>query len=165
MASRKAGGAAETPLRSALRTGSGLRAHVREGIAAVKRADQRRLDEEVRASFEDSLDLDASLRAPHPREHRWDYLLGHARSREIVAIETHSATGHEVRRVIEKRNAALQQLGPHLRDGKRVRHWLWVASGNVQFANTERVRRQLDENGIKFVGRTVRAKDLPTTTE
>jgi 6-phosphogluconate dehydrogenase len=34
----------------------------------------------------------------------------------------------------------------------RIAAWLWVASGKVHFADTEKVRRRLDQSGIEFVG-------------
>ena len=49
----------------------------------------------------------------------------------------------------------------HLREGARVTKWLWVASGEVHFANTERTRHRLDQNGIEFVGTRVAARHLP----
>jgi hypothetical protein len=36
-----------------------------------------------------------------------------------------------------------------------------VASGKVHFADTEKARLRLDQNGIKFVGTRVLAKHLP----
>lgn len=41
-----------------------------------------------------------------------------------------------------------------------VRRWFWVASGRVQFADTERARRRLDEHGIRFVGKVLQARYL-----
>ena len=62
--------------------------------------------------------------------------------------------------MIAKRAAALEQLRPHLKPGTRITEWLWVATGAVQFAETEKARRRLDQNGVRFVGGTVLEKHL-----
>jgi DNA-directed RNA polymerase beta subunit len=78
-----------------------------------------------------------------------------------VAVEPHSAKQDEISTVIKKRTAAREQLKAHLHDVSRVTTWLWVASGKVHFANTEKARVRLDQNGIEFVGTRVTAKHLP----
>lgn len=130
-------------------------------MGAVKRVDRDRFDAGIRADFADSLELDEAVRQDRDRENRWDYLLGHAPSDEVVAVEPHSARQDHVTKIIKKRAAARDQLREHLRDGARVAKWLWVASGEVQFADTDRARRQLDQHGIEFVGTRVMARHLP----
>lgn len=130
-------------------------------MGAVKNADREHFDQEIRAALEDSLDLDKALQHGHEGENRWDYLLGHKPSSEVVAVEPHSAKQDEISTVIKKRTDAREQLKPHLRDGTRIAKWLWVASGKVHFANTEKARLRLDQNGIEFVGKKVMAKHLP----
>lgn len=153
--------APNTPVRRALRAGSTLLPAVADGLEAVKRAHHDYFDQEVRRDFADSLDLDEATRQGRERENRWDYLLGHQRSGELVAIEPHSAKEDEITTVIRKRTAAREHLKGHLREGARVTRWLWVASGKVQFADTEKARRRLDQNGIEFVGTRVAARHLP----
>src|SRR5215831_20143530 len=150
-----------TLLRLALREESTLLKHVRDGFAAVKNTHREYFDQAIRTDFADSLELDEALRKGHEQEKRWDYLLGHAPSCEIVAVEPHSARQDQVASVIKKQTAARAQLRTHLREGKRVTRWLWVASGRVHFADTEKTRRLLDQNGILFVGARVAAKHLP----
>lgn len=150
-----------TPIRRALREESPLLANVQNGLGAVKPTHRDYFHTSVRAAFADSLDTDEALRITHEQENRWDYLLGHAASGEVVAVEPHSAKSDEVRTVIRKRQAAQDQLRAHLRDGAKVAKWLWVASGKVQFANTEKIRFQLDSNGIEFADRQILAKHLP----
>lgn len=157
----KKGKALKTPIRMALRTDSSLRASVVDGIGALKNADRRYLASEVRATFADSLDIDTALQEGNPQAHRWDYLLGHLPSRTVIGIEPHSAKEDQVSRIIQKQKAARTQLAKHLRPGERVVEWLWVASGTVQFADTEKTRLRLDQSGIRFVGRQVLAKHLP----
>jgi hypothetical protein len=150
-----------TPLRHALRDDSALRPLVIDGLGAVARAHRGYFDRAIRSAFADSLDLDKAMESGHEQENRWDYLLGHRPSGEVVALEPHSAKQDEVSAVINKRSDARSQLNGHLRDGARVAAWLWVASGKVHFADTEKARRRLDQNGIKFVGTKVTIKHLP----
>jgi hypothetical protein len=117
-------------------------------------------DEAVRSSFADSLDIDEALKEGREQENRWDYLLGHEPSKQVVGIEPHSAENSEITTVIRKLKAARRQLQGHLRDGVFVAKWLWVASGKVQFAPMEKATFRLAENGIKFVGRKITNKHL-----
>lgn len=149
-----------TPIRNALVKDSALLPKVVEGFGAVEAAHREHFDNSIRNTFGDSIDLDASLKLGHEQENRWDYLLGHTPSLEIVAVEPHSAKQDQVTTVIRKRSAARAQLTGHLVDGVRITKWLWVASGKVHFAKTERVQRQLDQHGIEFVTK-VTAKHLP----
>lgn len=158
---RRRKGPANTPLRSAIDRTSPLRDRVCDGIGAVKRPDHSIFAPEIRETFGDSLDLDAALQERHPQENRWDYLLGHTPSNKIVAVEPHAAREDQVNTVIKKKQAAKQQLSAHLKPGQRVLSWLWVSSGKVHFADTEKARRLLDQNGVHFVGRRVLAKHLP----
>lgn len=152
---------AKTPTKKALRSDSKLLPMVAEGFGAVEAAHRNYFDTAIRNTFSDSLDLDKALREGHEQENRWDYLLGHAQSGQVVAVEPHSAKQDEVTTVINKRVAAQKQLKDHLRDGARVTKWLWVASGKVHFANTEKTKLRLDQNGIEFVGTKISAKHLP----
>jgi hypothetical protein len=153
--------ASKTALRRSLLADSALQDSVCNGTGAVKDAHREYFDQAVLADFEDSLDLDAALQAGREQENRWDYLLGHKPSSEVVAVEPHSAKQDEISTVIKKRSGAREQLKPHLRDGARISRWLWVASGKVHFADTEKARRRLDQNGIEFVGKRVMPKHLP----
>ncbi|MCG8556852.1 MAG: hypothetical protein MJD61_16445 [Proteobacteria bacterium] len=148
-------------MRQALRSESSLQTDVNDGIGAVRKAYRTHLAKDTRAMFGDSLDLDSALQRAHPGQSRWDYLLGHSPSQQVLGLEPHSAKEDQVSTVIRKRRAAKQQLASHLKNGKRVTRWLWVASGKVQLADTERARRRLDENGIEFVGKQVKEKHLP----
>lgn len=152
---------ASTILRRTLRSNSSLQGSVCDGVGAVKNAHRAYFDPTIRTAFEDSLDLDAALRVGHEQENRWDYLMGHEPSSEVVAVEPHSAKQDEISTVIKKRSYAREQLKPHLQGGARVSKWLWVASGKVHFADTEKAKRRLDQNGIEFVGKKVMARHLP----
>lgn len=137
---------------------------MKDGLGGIKRQERVCFDDAVRARFEDSLDLDGALAAipEHKNANRWDYLLGDRVGLEIVAIEPHTATtAHEATTVINKRKAAREQLRPHLReDVTSIRRWLWVASGRIDFADIEKERRRLDQNGIALVGTRILAKHL-----
>lgn len=154
-------GAKKTPVRNALRKESPLLPLVADGLGALKNAHRDYFDAAIRQLFADSLDLDKAMQPGHEQANRWDYLLGHAPSGNVVAVEPHSAKQDEVTAVIKKRAAAREQMKGHLRDGARVTKWLWVASGKVHFANTEKVKLRLDQHGIEFVGTKVNARHLP----
>lgn len=137
------------------------RAHVEDALGAMKNAHRSYIDAALRSEFSDSLDLDEALRANHNQENRWDYLLGHSQSAKVLALEPHSARHDEISTVIAKRKAARTQLRTHIKPDACIAAWLWVASGRVHFADTERARRRLDENGIQFVGTRVLRRHLP----
>ncbi len=124
-------------------------------------ADRDHIEEPLRPAFRDSLDLDAAMLPGNDQANRWDYLLGHGDTEFVIGVEPHSAKEDQISTIIATKKAAQDQLRPHLRPGARVRAWLWVASGTVQFADTERARRRLDEHDIRFVGPRVLAKHLP----
>lgn len=133
---------------------------VADGLGAVRKTDRNCFDMTIRQTFVDSLDLDKAMQLGHEQANRWDYLLGHAPSDNVVAVEPHSAKHDEITTVINKRTAAREHMKEHLRDGARIAKWLWVASGKVYFADTEKARRRLDQHGIEFVTK-VTAKHLP----
>lgn len=149
-----------TPITSALQDGSLLEPLVRSGLGAVESAHRGCLAEEIRPSFADSLNLDAAMSGSYPQENRWDYLLGHEASGQVIGVEPHSARTDQVSVVIAKRVAAGGHLRDHLREGARVAKWIWVASGRVDFLFQDRVKRRLASEGIDFVGGQVKAKDL-----
>lgn len=149
-----------TPVRSALRAESTLLPLVKNGMEALQKKDRAFFDTTIRLSFSDSLELDDAVKLGREQENRWDYLLGHDPSGDVVAIEPHSAKTDEITTVIKKKSAAREQLKAHLAEGKKVARWLWVASGKVHFADTEKARRLLDQQGIQFVAPRVAAKHL-----
>jgi hypothetical protein len=152
--------ARKTPVRGALRQDSILLPNVKDGLGDVKAAHRQLIDGSIRTTFVDSLEIDDNLKPGRDQENRWDYLLGHGPSGSLVALEPHSAKDDQVSTVIRKREAALKQLGPHLRDGARIEKWLWVASGAVYFARTEKVSIRLIQSGIEFVGKMVTKKHI-----
>lgn len=156
--------ARKTPVRLALVKDSTLLPSVREGLAAIEIAHHNHFDGAIRPAFADSLNLDDAVKPGHEQDNRWDYLLGHEPSGKVVAVEPHSAKQDEITTVIKKRTAARAHLREHLRDGVSVQKWLWVASGKVHFADTEKAKRLLDQNGIEFVGTRVMAKHLPSAS-
>ena len=116
----------------------------------------------MRTAFADSLALDEALRVSHGRENRWGLSARPHGQRKGHRFRTPlSEGGIEISTVIKKKDKAKEQLQSHLRPGARVAAWLWVASEKVHFANTERARLRLDQNGIVFVGSKVMRKHLP----
>lgn len=116
-ASKRAGG---SPIRRALASTSPLQTRIREGLEAVKRKDRVCLSVDVRGAVGDSLDIDVAFQKSHPEVNRWDYLLGHLPSGQVIGLEPHSAKQDEISTVIRKKKAALQQLAGHLKPGKSV---------------------------------------------
>lgn len=139
---------------------SSLKGHVRTGLGAIEAGHREHFAAEVKALFSDSLDLDKAIKAGHERENRWDYLLGCTLNGTVVAVEPHSAEQGEVDVIIRKRAAAQKHLRGHLKPGITISRWLWVASGKCHFADTEKIRRKLDQHGIEFVGARVQRKHL-----
>lgn len=150
----------KTPIRKVLQQASLLQTLVRDGLEALEKTDKSFIDEEIRARFVDSLALDAALKKGNENANRWDYLLGDGTHECVIALEPHGAKDSEISVVIEKRRAALDQLRPHLRDGQKVAAWFWVQSSGHGFLDTERARRQADQAGISFVGRSLKATHL-----
>ena len=137
-----------------------LHRSVKDGLGAIAAPHRGCFADDIRTSFGDSLDIDTELKPQYPQANRRDYLLGHDPTRQLIAVETHSARNDQVRRVIDKREAALTQLRDHLRDGARVSRWLWVASGRVDLHPLEPATLRLAQNGIKFVGRQIKSGDI-----
>ncbi len=150
----------QTPIRAALRPESRLQVAVRDGLGAVESGHRDYLEEKIRTQFADSLELDAAMADAYPQDNRWDYLLGHAPSGCVIAVEPHSAKSDQVSTVIAKRTKAQAHLREHLRPGAKIAEWIWVASGRVDFSPFDRIKRQLDEKGIRFVGGQMKQKDL-----
>lgn len=150
-----------TPIRRALDAKSPLRAHVKDGLRALKKEHVAFVDDKLRRSFSDSLDIDETLREGRERENRWDYLLGHDATAQIFGLEPHTANNHEVTTVIKKRERALEQLRGHLKPDTRVTAWFWVAAGKVDFLPMSKAMRRLASNGIQFVDKMLLQNHLP----
>ncbi len=128
-------------------------------MGAVKDKDKKFIHASLRTQFHDSLDTDEVFRVGRDQEPRWDYLLGHE-NRSLIAVEPHSAKTDEIQAVINKMKALEQQLVGHLKRGRRISKWLWVASGTVCFPPGSKYELRLRQVGISFVGRCVMAKHL-----
>lgn len=134
-----------SPIQAILNENSTLLTDLCNGLGAIKRSDLKHIEVSLRKEFADSIDIDSSFREGHEGENRWDYLLGVTETSKVVGLEPHSAKDGETSVVIAKRIAALQQLRGHMKESARVSAWLWVASGDVYFANTEKTRFKLDQ--------------------
>lgn len=108
-----------TPIRAALSPDSSLESSVEDGLGAVEKGHKNYIDAALRSDFADSLELDEAMRPGHEKEHRWDYLLGHTSSSEVIGLEPHSAKDDEISTLIEKRKSALRQLQPHMKAGAK----------------------------------------------
>ncbi len=137
-----------------------LAASIKTGMQALSNETRRRVASDVHADFLDSIDLDEATRARHPKDARWDYLLGHDTSSKIVGIETHSASTSQVSRVIDKRARSIEHLRTQLVEGSYVAAWYWIASGRVDFVPHEKTVNRLAQNGIQFVGGRLEPRHL-----
>ena len=139
---------------------SALRHAIQSGIRAVRGGDASCIAEPLRSAFKDSLDLDMATRPAHKDDHRWDYLLGHAATGHVVALEVHPAETSEVTSVIAKRETSQRHLQAHLEPGAHVAAWYWAASGRTAFVPLEKNKRRLSLANIEFVGGRLEAKHL-----
>ncbi len=147
------------PVTRALK-GSGLAGEIQRGLQAVLSNDRKYIGESLRKTFLDSLNLDEATRPQHPGDSRWDYLLGHDSSSQVIALEVHSANTSNVVEVVRKRASSREHLQAHLQAGETVAAWYWVAAGRVDFAPHDKTINYLDQNGIQFVGSRLEAKHL-----
>ncbi|HEX8107814.1 MAG TPA: hypothetical protein VF516_08785 [Kofleriaceae bacterium] len=129
-------------------------------MRAIPGGDRNYIGGALRPTFLDSLHLDEATRPQHPGDARWDYLLGHDGTSQIIAVEVHSANTSNAAEVVRKRVASGDHLKRHLQPGETVAAWYWVASGHVDFVPYERTIRYLDQNGIQFVGSRLETKHL-----
>jgi hypothetical protein len=145
-------------LTESLRAESPLRQQVVPGVDALKKKDRQLLAEAARQTIVESLDLDTAMATTHPDSHRWDYLVAVSPSKApLVAVEPHSARESEVSVVVQKKRNTEKFLRGHLNQTSNVSRWVWVASGRVDFLKTEKVRRNLDQQGIEFAGRSLKS--------
>jgi hypothetical protein len=145
-------------LSRALKKDSALQAGVRKHTGAIERKHHGMIAEDQRARIQDSLDLDAATQSGREQEHRWDYLVSISSPDKLVGIEPHTAADKEIGVMVKKRSNAIALLREEFRPGFSVASWHWVA-GSVAFSKTERIRRALDQSGIKFHGRVIRNLD------
>lgn len=149
----------KTPVRAFLEPCPPLRDRVRSGLGALRQSHRVYIAREVRHSFDDSVDLDAALHSEHPRDNRWDYLLGWSVS-HVVALEPHSASNHEVKVVIAKRQHAREQLTARGVKASMIRKWFWVASGRNDLTPLDKKALVLSQHGITFVAPVLTARHL-----
>lgn len=137
----------------ALRSGSSIATAVLTGMTALGKSDRKLIHESIRPEIGDGINLDEATRIAFPNQNRWDYVLSVPNRKLLIGVEPHSANDGELSVVIKKRNNAVDFLADQLKPGERVARWYWVTRGKVNFSNTEKARRALDQNGIRFVGR------------
>ena len=110
-----------------------------------------------RSRIGDSLELDEALSVAFPKSPRWDYIFSVSDAGKLMALEPHHATDSEVSRVIAKKRHAAEQLRMHLHPKYRVSEWLWVSHGRTSFSRMEPATRRLAQEGIRYVGRSLRS--------
>lgn len=131
----------------------GLRA---AGLGGMLARDRQLILHAQRARITDSLNLEAAMAAAGHAGKKWDYLLSIRDTGKVVALEPHPAFDSEIPAIVQKRREARLFLASHFRSGAAVHRWLWVSHGPCSFNRNERARRELDQNGIEYVGRLVR---------
>jgi hypothetical protein len=140
-------------LATALLPTSAFQPEVQTGMGAFIAADRNLIVLDQRQRIGDSLDLDRAMRRNFPNENRWDYVFSVSDAKKLLALEPHSAKDGEIRVVIAKKRNAATELRRHLKPQHRVSEWLWVSHGRTSFSKTEKARRQLAQEGIRYVGR------------
>jgi hypothetical protein len=147
-------------IRAALTNPSPLKKLIKEGLGAVENSHKKYFDDDIRDLFSDSIDIDKAFLVGHESENRWDYLLGYTENSSIIGVEPHSAKTQEISTVCKKAESAKEQLRGHLKPGKHVKKWLWVASKKVEFLDMEKAMFSLANHGVYFCGCKVKRKDL-----
>src|SRR5258705_3436822 len=117
-------GSVNGPVTRALK-GSSLAGAIQPGLQAIPNANRRYIGESLRPMFLDSLNLDEATRPQHPGDARWDYLLGHDGTSQVIALEAHSANTSNVAEVVRKRTASREHLQRHLQPGETIAAWYW----------------------------------------
>lgn len=123
----------------------------------MAKSDRKLIHVNIRPEIGDGINLDEATRVAFPNQHRWDYILSVPHRKLLIGVEPHSANDGELSVVIKKRINAVGFLAGQLKPGERVARWYWVTNGKVDFSNTEKTRRALDQNGIRFVGKMLSA--------
>jgi hypothetical protein len=160
MTKPRRGTAKSGPISEFLVDDSSLRPEVRPGIQGLLEVDKSRLAMELRKQIGDSLNLDDVLKAAHPNDNRWDYLVGISQSNAVVAIEVHHANSDQVSVIIRKKIAAKSQLQSHTKSGFHIRKWVWISSGAVNILRLDKEKLRLAAAGIQLVGRTMTAAQI-----
>lgn len=142
-------------LTAALLPDSTFQQDVRAGMGAFIAEDRKLIALDQRPRIGDSLDLDEALRPGFPNANRWDYVFSVSDAKKLLAVEPHSAKDDEIRVVIAKKRNAADELRKHLKPQHHVSEWLWVSHGRTAFSKTEKASRQLAQEGIRYVGRSL----------
>lgn len=144
-------------LATALRPNSTLHQALKPGIQAFTDAHRDHILPGDRSKLGDSIDLDEACRVEYPQANRWDYIFSAPELNKLLALEPHSPKDSEVGVLIAKREHARMYLRSHLQTPHKVSHWFWVSDGKVRFSQMDRIRRILDQNGIVWAGRCLKA--------
>jgi hypothetical protein len=133
-----------------------------KGMSAVPKRAKSKIRAKTPRSVTGSVDIDAALKASHPRASRWDYAVGW-QDKEVYWIEVHPASGgNAVSDLIAKLDWLLMWLD---RDGQPLKsfrgHFIWIASGGSAFSKSSPQLRRLSERGVMFVGEHLEMPYLP----
>jgi hypothetical protein len=147
----------ELTISSSLLVNSRWKSLVKSGLNALLARDLALIDVSIRSKVADSLDLDSASKDEYPQSNRWDYILSVSSTAELIGLEPHSAKDSEISVLILKKKHAAAYLRSHLRDGVKVKRWIWVTHGKVKFSRMDKLQRSLSQNGIFFAGRLLKS--------
>jgi hypothetical protein len=129
----------------------------RRGLHALRPEDKSHIEADDTRRLMGSIDLDRAWQPLDPYGNRWDFGIAYQHSdipdEFIYWVETHTASDHEVDRVIRKARWLLGWLGG---SGKRLaqfkREIVWVSSGATTFTLTAPKKKQMAEAGLLHRG-------------
>ncbi len=129
----------------------------RRGLQALRPEDKPHIEADDTRRLKGSIDLDRAWQPLDPYGNRWDFGIAYQHSdmldEFIYWVETHTASDHEVDRVIRKARWLLDWLkGPGKRLAQFEREVVWVSSGATTFTLTAPKKKRMAEAGLLHRG-------------
>jgi hypothetical protein len=128
--------------------------HLKAGLGALKAVDRARISISDTRSLAGSADVDTAFSKKQPNAHRWDYLIGQGRSRNVALhwIEVHPAqSGEDLRVVLRKLDWLKNLISSTSLDSYRPRQFVWIASGRTAFNPRSLQQKQIASVGCTLV--------------
>ena len=128
----------------------------RPGLQALREADRDRVRCSDTHRLRGSVDMDRALEEAHPEEPRWDYGIGHSKSKaeEAIWVEVHDANSQHVASVRRKALWLKDWLGKHavrlLQITRDDDGYVWLSTGGVSIQRGSRQARELALAGVSF---------------
>jgi hypothetical protein len=126
--------------------------HLKAGLKALPKSDRKLVSCKGPALL-GSLDVDSALLKSHPKDPRWDYVVGMSDPRghdTAVWIEVHAASSHvnEVLKKLEWLKHWLATSAPAM--NQLPRKFCWIATGTVSFRQGSREANKIAQAGLRF---------------